>query len=307
VALATVRLDAFDSLDSKVRSVRLETAASAGAEAVVRRVLSAARELVAATVAVNGGDLAAVGVSSLGVVLGDQVLLAPNVPGWEGLPLPRLLGEEFGDTRTHIDNDVNAATAAELRWGRLKGVDVGVYLNLGTGLGAGLVAGGRVIPGAHGCAGEIGYLLRTPGEAGYAAGRAPLEEHVSGAALAERGSALLGEPVTAAQLFARRRDRRVRALLTESLDALAMAVANVCITIDPQRLVLGGGMVGAARAIVPRVRSAVRRTVPFPPQVTTARFIDEAPLYGALALALDAASGSTRRLARVATAARPPT
>ncbi|WP_214409568.1 ROK family protein [Sphaerisporangium fuscum] len=280
VALATA---AADSVDRPLRKLRLPTRGGEGAQQVLRRSLDAARDLTG-----SPGTLQAVGVSTFGVVRGETVRLAPTVPGWEGLELPRLLREEFGDTPVAIDNDVNAAAAAELRWGALRGVGTGLYLNLGTGLAAALVADGKVVPGAHGAAGEIGYLLAKAGEPAFADGHAPLEEVVSGHALAQRGSALLGRPVSAAALFEEDRDPEVRALLDDAVETLAMAVANVCVVLDPQCVVIGGGLMGASGHILPRLTAEIRRAVPFPPEITAARFVDDAPLYGALALSLTA-------------------
>ena len=187
---------------------------------------------------------------------------------------------------TRVDNDVNAAATAELHWGGLAGTGTGLYVNLGTGTGAALIAFGRVVPGTHGAAGEIGYLLREPGEPGHSRGHAPLEEYTSGSGLAARGSALLGRPVTAAGLSAMRDDPEVAALLDDAAAAVAMAVANLTTFLDPERVVVGGGM---ATAFLPALRCAVDRAVPFPPPVETATFVDDAPLIGALALAVEAA------------------
>ncbi|MFG6195741.1 ROK family protein [Nonomuraea sp. JJY05] len=252
--------------------VRLDTGPD-----TLARALAAARAL--------DGAPAAVGFSTCGVIRDGAVRLAPNVPGWEGLELPRLLQEAYGATPVAIDNDVNAAAAAELRWGALRGVSTGVYLNLGTGLAAALVVDGRVVPGAHGAAGEIGYLQVTPGEPAFADGRVPLEERVSGGALAARGAALLGRPVTTAELLGGLLGDRARELVDEALRTLAMNVANLCVVLDPERLVVGGGMMGASELILPRLAAEIGRAVPFPPEVRPARFADEAPLLGALALA----------------------
>ena len=260
--------------------LRLPTRPTAGADQVVRRSFKAARRLLAAP--------DAVGVSTFGVVRGDRIRLAPNVPGWDGLELPRLLREEFGAIPVAIGNDVKAAALAELRWGALQGVDVGIYLNLGTGLATALVVDGAVVRGAHGAAGEIGYVLGSAGEPGFADGRAPLEEVVSGAALAARGSQLLGRPVTAYDLFALRDDPAVGRLLDDAVAAMAMVVANLCITLDPERVVVGGGMMRAARYILPRISAEVAKAVPFPPAIQPARFVDDASLLGAFALALEA-------------------
>ncbi|MET8159902.1 ROK family protein [Sphaerisporangium sp. NPDC005289] len=286
VALATA---SADDVDRPLRKVRLPTRGDEGAQQVLRRSLDAAAEL-----AGRSGTLQAVGVSTFGVIRGETVRLAPTVPGWEGLELPRLLREEFGDTPVAIDNDVNAAAAAELRWGALRGVGTGLYLNLGTGLAAALVVDGRVAPGAHGAAGEIGYLLGEPGDPAFSEGHAPLEEIISGHALARHGAALLGRPVSAASLFEAGDDPAVRALLDRAVAALAMAVANVCVVLDPERVVVGGGLMGASHHIMPRLTAEIRRAVPFPPEITAARFVDDAPLFGALALALTASGRSVR-------------
>ena len=277
VALATAR-----PTGDRLRGMRIETRAADGAKEVVRRTLDAAHTLVEAT----PGRLVAAGVATFGVVRDGRVRLAPNVPGWEELPLPALLKDGLGVPALRVDNDVNAAAVAESRWGALSGTGLGLYVNLGTGTGAALIVGGRVVPGVHGAAGEIGYLLREPGEPGYAAGRAPLEEHTSGSGLAARGSALLGERVSAAELFARRDEPAVAELLDEAAGSVAMAVANLTTFLDPERVVVGGGM---ATAFLPALRAAIGRAVPFPPPVERARFVDDAALIGALALGVEAA------------------
>ncbi|MGA5299580.1 ROK family protein [Nucisporomicrobium flavum] len=260
-------------------TVRLRTLGADGALQAVRRTLDAARDLLAGP--------AAVGVSTFGVLRDDRVRLAPNVPGWEGMALPAMLRAEFGDAPVAIDNDVNAAAAAELRWGALRGVGVGLYVNLGTGLAVALVAGGRVLPGAHGAAGEIGYLRDRDTDPCFADGHAPLEDRVSGAALGRLGTAALGRPVTAEDLFGLSSEPAVAGLLEDAVRTLSRTIANLCVTLDPERVVVGGGMLGAADHIMPRVVEEVRRCVPFPPTVIRARFSDDAPLIGALALALD--------------------
>jgi glucokinase len=253
---------------------------------VILRTVQAARRLVDETAAL-GLRLEGVAAATFGVPLPDRVLLAPNVPGWGELPLAQRLAEGLGFAPVAVCNDVRAAVHAELRWGLLRGTDVGFYLNLGTGLSLGLVVGGRVVDGAHGAAGEIGYNLRRPGEPGVAAGRAPLEEQVSGKAIGERATALFGEPLTAAATFARRHLPPVRLFIDATLDELAMHVANLANALDPSRIVIGGGMMEMAEHILPRLREQLARAVPFPPEVLPARFLHDGALHGAVALALD--------------------
>jgi glucokinase len=282
VALATAGLDG-----EIAESLRLETDAPRGAQQVVDRALVAAGDLIARTSALRGGRPIAVGAVSPGIVLEDGVLLAPNVPGWEELSLPALLREGLGLEPVRLMTDAKAAALAEARWGSLRDADPAVLLSLGTGLAAGVVVNGRVLSGANGAAGEIGYILRgTRDEAGAARGRAPLEEAVGGRAIGERGSRLLGRAVTAEQVFASD-DPRARALVSEVLAELAVHVANLAILIDPARIAVGGGLMGSGPRILAALGARLRDAVPFPPELVAARFGSDAALRGAVALALD--------------------
>lgn len=276
IALATAT-----ATGRRLRTTRIETRAADGAEEVMRRTLSTAHRLIADT----PGRLRTAGVATFGIVRNGRVRLAPNVRGWEDLPLPAILQDGLDVAALKVENDVNSAATAELDWGALAGTDVGLYVNLGTGTGAALIVGGRVIPGVHGAAGEIGYLLREPGEPGYAHGHAPLEEYTSGSGLAARGTTLLRRSVTAVDLAAGRHEPAIATLLDDAAATIGMTVANLATFLDPERVVVGGGM---AAAFLPAIESAVTRAVPFPPPVRPGRFIDDAPLIGAIALAVEA-------------------
>jgi glucokinase len=263
-----------------LRQRRLSTDPESGAEQVVSRALAAARELL------DGSDPVSVGVASPGIVLAEKILLAPNIPGWEDLRLRDVVAAEFGPA-VAVGNDVKAAGLAELRWGALVGADPAVFLSLGTGIAAAVVVGGRVLAGANGAAGEIGYNLRgTGGTASFASGSAPLEEAVGGRGLGARASERLGRPVTAAELFAlSRADGVAKELVAEALDELAVHVANLAITLDPQLIAVGGGLARSADLVLPALRRRLAHAVPFPPEVVAAQFSQDAALRGAIALA----------------------
>ncbi|WP_033294056.1 ROK family protein [Amycolatopsis jejuensis] len=261
---------------------RLDTDAQAGAEQVVTRALTAAAEL-AADVRVG-----AVGVVSPGIVLPDRILLAPNVPGWEELHLAELVSASFPEVPVTVGTDAKAAALAEWTWGTLTGADPAVFLSLGTGIAAAVLVGGRLLTGANGAAGEIGYNLRFPQDTdGFAGGAAPLEEAVGGRGLGDRATALLGHPVTAGELFAlAREDAEAKELVTAALDELSMHVANLAIAFDPSRIAVGGGLVRSADILLPALRERLAAAVPFPPDLVPARFDQDAALLGAVALAL---------------------
>ncbi|GAA1027546.1 MULTISPECIES: ROK family protein [Amycolatopsis] len=263
---------------------RLDTDAEAGAEQVVARALAAAVELS------SGAQLAAIGVVSPGIVLPDRILLAPNVPGWEELHLAELVSAAFPAVPVTVGTDAKAAALAEWTWGTLTGADPAVFLSLGTGIAAAVLVGGRLLTGANGAAGEIGYNLRTPQDAdGFASGAAPLEEAVGGRWLGTRATALLGRPVTAGELFALARENtEAKELVASALDELSMHVANLAIAFDPARIAVGGGLVRSADVLLPALRERLAAAVPFPPELVPARFDQDAALLGAVALALRA-------------------
>lgn len=281
MAIATAGLDG-----EPLESVLLETQAARGATQAVERALDRASDLVALTQRARSGRCLAVGAVSPGIVYADRVLLAPNVPGWEELGLPRLLVEGLGHARTEVATDVKAAALAELRWGSLRDADPAILVVLGTGLAAAIVIGGEVLQGANGAAGEIGYssLRATNGD-----GRAPLEEIAGGRAIGERGSRLLGGTLTAADVFAHE-DPAARALVEEALAELAVHVANMAIVVDPARIAVGGGLMSHRQHVLAALEQRLRSTVPFPPELVPARFIHDGSLRGAIALALDTAA-----------------
>jgi glucokinase len=265
---------------------RIETHADRGAKQAVERTLDRARQLMGRVRATTGGDCRAVGAVSPGIVEDDRVLLAPNVPGWDRLRLPGLIGDGLGIDAVAVANDVNAAALAEARWGALAGVDPGLLLSLGTGVKAGIVIGGQVLCGAHGAAGEIGYSLREAADgSSFASGNAPLEEFVGGRALGERAGALLGEQLSGADVFAH--EGLPPRFLDEWQAELTMHIANLVIALDPERVAVGGGLMANAELILPALRDRLAGAVPFPPEVVAARFVNDGGLRGAAALALD--------------------
>lgn len=255
------------------------------AEALARS-LAAAQELLA-----PGEELVGVGAATLGIPYDDRVELAPTFPGWGELPFGRLVRDAFPGVPVRLATDVKAAAEAELRWGALAGCDPALYINLGTGLAVAIVAGGAVITGAHGASGEIGYNLRSATDVYVGGdGRTILEHVVSGQALETTGSARLGRPVTAADVFTMARTQPEAAVLTdEFVRELAMHLANLAIAVDPARIVVGGGLVRSWDQLEPGLRRALDAAVPFPPELSVARFPTEAPLIGALALGVEAA------------------
>lgn len=280
-----VALGLADRTGELIAQRRLNTEAESGAEQAVERALRAATEMVSG----HPEPPAAIGVVSPGIVLPDRILLAPNIPGWERLRLPEAVGRLFPSIPVVVGTDAKAAGTAEVRWGALTGADPAIFLSVGTGIAAAIVTGGRVLTGANGAAGEIGYNLRGVSDTGgHASGAASLEEAISGRWLAERATALLGRSVTTEQLFTLARDDgAARDMLAAALDEFAVHVANLAIALDPARIAVGGGLTASADVLFPVLRRRLAQAVPFPPALVSARFEQDAALRGAVALAMD--------------------
>lgn len=278
IAAAVADLDGRRLVDTVV-----PVPAGASATTTLHQGLAAARTVLAE----SGGDLVGVGACTFGIPRGDRVDLAPTIPGWEDLPFDDLVADAFPDVPVRTANDVKAAAQWEVEGGALAGCDPGLYLNLGTGLAAAVVVGGVVLAGRHQAAGEIGYNLRRPTrplEPGS------LEDAVSGKALDAAATALLGAGADAAALFARAgSDPAAADLVTAFVTELAFHLVNLAVAVDPQRIVVGGGLVRAWPLLGPRLREALDGAVPFPPELTVAANPYDAPLLGALALGRSAA------------------
>ncbi|PRY22881.1 ROK family transcriptional regulator [Pseudosporangium ferrugineum] len=229
----------------------------------------------AAVGAVTGGEgpLRAVAVSIANPVdpLTHQTVPLAGTPFPEGLLSP---GEMIGDLLPApilVDNDVNLAALAEHRTGRAAGAPSFAYVYVGAGLGVGLYLGDQLIRGAHGLAGEIGYLpgVNAPTLAGD---------------LASRGLARSDAPSNDVAALLRALDDGDERILTVLADAVGRAIISVAAVVDPA-LVLLGGPVGTHPALLPRVRAGL--AFPGPLEVEHGTLGTEAALTGALHLAVE--------------------
>lgn len=258
----------------------------------LERILNAARDCVAAF---KGAPVLSVAAVFPGVVRGPTLLMAPNTPGFEGLDLQSLLSQGLDCTSVTLDNDVKAGALAEARWGSLAGVDNAIYLNLGTGLAAAAIANGKLVRGQNGAAMEIGYMLSPFLDPAcpdqwhtHADGGAPLEDLFSGNALSLLAEEMLGHGHQALDLFSSN-DAPVRKALELRIAACAVQVANLAVALDVGRIAIGGGLYRQASTLAPVIEQLIARVAPFPPQLVAAHFTHDAPLWGALSMAMEAA------------------
>lgn len=222
---------------------------------------------------------AAIGVGIAGLVGTDGVLrYSPNIPEVIDLDLRGLLAARTG-LPVVVDNDATAATVAEHRLGAAAGVRDAVYVALGTGIGGGIVLDGAVRRGAHGFAGEFGHMVIDPGGPLCACGRQGCwETTASGSALGDLARARVdagaapailalagGDPTAvtgeSAVAAAEGGDDAANAVLAAFGDAVGQGISVLVTALDPEVVVVGGGVVEAGDLVMDPIRAAVVRTV----------------------------------------------
>jgi glucokinase len=256
---------------------------------LIQQALETAKNLLDDSQKETGLPLASIGIGTFGVVFKDHVELAPNVEDWEKINIAEHVKNTFGNIPFNIENDVKAAALAELRKGALKGTDHGLYVNFGTGISAGFTLGDQVIRGHNGAAGEIAYLLKNKHEQkGFRSDYAPFEAYASGAGLSDRAKKHFGEKMTAKDLFIEAEENAVqKAFLQDTFDEIGFQIANLAIAWNPEKIVLGGGMMHQFSSILPTIESYFQRFVPYQSKIEKAHFDHDASLFGALELAHD--------------------
>lgn len=254
-----------------------------------------------------GLTVAGVGISFGGPVdpVQGTVRTCHHLTGWEGIPLPYWTEEEFS-VRTFMDNDANAAALGEYRFGAGRGCDHLLHVNVGTGIGGGIVLRGQVYQGATGMAGEIGHMVvQSDGPLCTCGRRGCLEAVASGPAIArevrerltcepERGHTLLslteGNPqhitTQIVSKAAEQGDELAQEVLNQAAKMLGLGIANAINLINPQRVTMGGGVTKMGSAWLEKVRVAARaEAMPdCPVEIVPAALGDDSPLWGAVAL-----------------------
>ena len=265
-----------------------------------------------------GYDVIAVGIGAAGWldVSRSTVLFAPNL-AWRHEPLRAHLEEAVPDLPLLIENDANVAAWAEFRHGAGSDADDSMVLfTVGTGIGGGIVLGGEILRGAHGIAAELGHILAVPdGHPCGCGGRGCLEQYASGSALVRLAKAAAkDEPGQATRLLELAggdaegiSGRLVTAAAAEgdpaSLTAFAeigrwlgFGLANLVDVVDPQVLVVGGGVIEAGELLLaPTRRSfvdrlAARGRLPIA-EIRAARLGNVAGVVGAADLARRSGTG----------------
>lgn len=281
------------------------TTASQGRDAIAAAMVQAVNQVLHAAHG-EGRKPAGVGIATAGAVNqndGSIFAATENLPGWAGFPL-RAFAEEQFHLPAFVVNDAQAAALSELHFGRGRDLTDFVSITIGTGVGGGVVSAGALMRGEHGFGGTIGHhVIAADGRPCNCGRRGCLEAYVSTAALLREYRALT--PAVTAQTgddaalalkvnqLARAGDPAAMKAYETLAGYLAEAVANVFNILDPQAVLLSGGLIegygGFAQAVEARVRDLLHFGAKRQPHVCVAMAGRLAGVQGAAALVFEAA------------------
>ncbi|WP_104525426.1 ROK family protein [Blastococcus atacamensis] len=262
-----------------------------GGRHVVDQIAVLARSLVG-TAGATTGRLVATAVGTPGVPdpRSGTLALSPNVDGLGSVSLRDELTDRLGHPVV-LENDVTAAAIGERRAGCARDHEDFVFVAVGTGIGMGIVSGGRVLRGAHGAAGEIGYLpLGTDPFDPVNQRRGALEEATAGENIAARYRLATGATLSTREVFdlAAQGEPAAVSVIAELARYLALALTAVIAVLDPALVVLGGG-VGSRPELLDPVRAALTDLGNALVEVRTSALGNRASVLGAIELAHRAA------------------
>jgi glucokinase len=314
---STMKAGAVDDGGRPLSSVTLPTEAHRGQDFGLRRMCETIRK--AAEVAGLGMErVAAIGVATPGLmdIPAGVILDPPNLRPWQNVPVRQYVGDFFG-IPTAFQNDANAAALGEFWVGAGRSVRSMVLFTLGTGIGGGIILGGRVLEGEHSHGAELGHMkieMTRPRACGC--GRLGcLEAYASAIAVVKRAQEALAEDgglsalhgvlkqqgeLTARDVFvaAQAGDALAGRIVEETAYFLAVGAMNLMHLIDPDMIVFAGGMIAAGDAFLGRIRHHIHELAfPVPAARTEIRY---AQLGGDAGFIGAAACGRQLVLGRVA-------
>lgn len=292
---SNVRVAAADLFGEPICDLKRPTAKN-GSRAVGVQILEMVREVIDQAAAVHGPPLA-LGISSPGIVdqtSGRVISLAYNVVPEGGFDPLEVIRERF-DLPVLVENNVNLAAVGEKWFGLARGVSTMVFIAIGAGIGMGIIIGDELVRGAHGGAGEIGYLplVGDPFNPRHRL-HGGLEDEVGAAGIVAAFNERRGpddpELSSAHEVFelAETGNATARSVVDHVASRLGTAIATVCAILDPELVVLGGG-IGASPLLLPPVRGSAAALVPITARIETSLLGERAALQGAIAVALHAA------------------
>jgi glucokinase len=241
----------------------------------------------------DGRKLHGIGVGAPGITLHKEGIVTwANTLHWKNFPLKARLSERYALPIT-VDNDVNLAAMGELWFGAGQNTQNMVMVAIGTGIGAGIIIDGALYRGANEASGEIGNML--PGHEFLGKNYqdfGALESVASGTGIAERARQVLNGERTAEELAnlsaedvfdaASQKQEWACTIINETVDYLAIAIANLAVAFDPELIILGGGVSRSATMLVDPILQRMEGTIPTLPNLVVSSLGLRAGVMGAI-------------------------
>jgi predicted NBD/HSP70 family sugar kinase len=276
---ATTARAALANLDGSVIASRKEPTDTRGTKPLLEQLVRLSREL--AQSAADSVNLITLAIGTPGVVdpRTHQIRYAHNLPALEAPDFYQQLSAAFS-VPVSLHNDVNLAALGERWQGAGRKTRDFVFVSIGTGLGFGLILGGTLYQGVSGRAGEFGYT-RYPGD------DATLEALISGPGIAKHHRELGGSGLPEdAFREADARKAPGSVVIDRFLERLSWLLSALSTLLDPERIVLGGGIGVRCRPYLPTLQTLLRTHSPIVPNVLVSQLEGDAGLQGAISIAL---------------------
>jgi glucokinase len=284
----TAALISYDGRKPRIENIdKSNTPRSRGVQEVMEAIASAAERLSA------GHRIAAVGVAVPGMLNADRrrTLRLPNFPvEWDDLDISETIVKALASRGIRapvgIENDANCYALGEGSAGEAVGISDFVAFTMGTGIGCGIVTGGRLLTGAHGMAGEGGHVV-IRGDSPCGCGGKGHSEPLAAADGTSARALTKGLPEDFEKLWKMRGNPAADEILDVTVDAMARTVATVCHLLDPEAVIIGGGMSRAdGMGDVLKSKSMEYLSRPFKKllDIRISRLGSEAALYGAVSI-----------------------
>jgi len=194
----------------------------------------------------------------------QQVLNPPNLVALRGLKLGKLIRDRFG-IKTIIDHDVNCFVLAEAILGAGKNYKSVFGITLGTGVGGGMVINKKIYHGAHGSSGEVGHMtIEKNGRRCGCGNKGCLEPYICDAGIKQTAKEIFKKQIDSLRVFddlAKKGDRRAIKLYETVGKYLGIGLANVVDTINPEVIVVGGGIMRAGKFILAPAKKEMKKNI----------------------------------------------
>jgi len=293
-----------DESGAVIRRARRDTPAEGGVS-LTQAIADVALELM------KDDEIESVGVSVAAFISADRktILATPNIKDWNGVNLDHELTTRIG-LPVVIENDANSAAWGEFKFGAGRGKETILMLTVGTGIGGGIVVNSNLYRGSFGIAAEIGHLRIVPNGLLCGCGaHGCFEQYGSGTALLRHareaiaanpdrarnildrgGGSIDGVKGSAITEAARDGDELALAVFERTGDYIGAGIASLAVILDPEAVVIGGGVIDAGEILLNPIRTSMDKYMPFAgkhphPQIIGAQLGNEAGLVGVADLA----------------------